>query len=125
MNVAVTSNLTPRHARAPRNQRAIGYVPQNPPSNTTLIASLTLAGLGPAMLLPGATDRAAFEAYVGHVLCPALGPEQIVILDNLSAHYSLRVQQLAAACQCELWFLPSYSPDLSPIERAFAKLKQA
>lgn len=118
-------NLTPRYARAPRNQRAIGYVPRNTPPNTTLIASLTLTGLGPAMLLPGATDRVAFEAYVEHVLCPALRPGQIVMLDNLSAHHSVRVRQLVAARQCELWFLPSYSPDLSPIELAFAKLKQA
>jgi transposase len=118
-------NLTPRYARAPRGQRAIGYVPRNTPPNTTLIASLTLAGLGPAMILPGATDRVAFEAYIEQVLVPALRPGQIVILDNLSAHRSARVQRLLAACQCELWFLPSYSPDLSPIELAFAKLKQA
>ncbi len=118
-------NLTPRYARAPRGQRAIGYVPRNTPPNTTLIASLTLAGLGPAMLLPGATDRLAFEAYVEQVLAPVLRPGQIVILDNLSAHHSARVQRLVARRQCELWFLPSYSPDLSPIEPAFAKLKQA
>ncbi len=118
-------NLTPRYARAPRGQRAIGYVPRNTPPNTTLIASLTLAGLGPAMLLPGATDRLAFEAYIEQVLAPALHPGQIVILDNLSAHHSAKVQRLVAARQCELWFLPSYSPDLSPIEPAFAKLKQA
>ncbi len=120
-----TLNLTPRYARAPRGQRALGYVPRNTPPNTTLIASLTLDGLGPAMIVPGATDRVAFEAYVEHVLVPALRPGQIVILDNLSAHHSARVQQLVAACHCHLWFLPSYSPDLSPIELAFAKLKQA
>ena len=118
-------NLTPRYARAPRGQRAIGYVPRNTPPNTTLIASLTLQGMGPALLLPGATDRLAFEAYVEHCLAPALRPGQIVILDNLSAHHSARVHQLVAAKQCELWFLPSYSPDFSPIEPAFAKLKQA
>lgn len=76
------------------------------------------------MLLRGATDRLAFEAYVEQVLAPALRPGQIVLLDNLSAHHSVRVRQLVAARQCELWFLPSYSPDLSPIEPAFAKLKQ-
>jgi transposase len=118
-------NLTPRYARAPCGQRAIGYVPRNTPPNTTLIASLTLDGLGPAMILPGATDRLAFEAYIEHFLVPTLRPGQIVILDNLSAHRGVRVHQLVAARQCELWFLPSYSPDLSPIEPAFAKLKQA
>ena len=55
-------NLTPRYARAPRGERALGYVPRNTPPTTTLIASLTLQGIGPAFLLPGATDRLAFEA---------------------------------------------------------------
>lgn len=118
-------NLTPRYARAPHGQRAIGYVPRNTPPNTTLIASLTLAGLGPALLLPGATDRWAVEAYVEQVRAPALRPGQLVILDNLSAHHSARAQRLVAARACEVWFLPSYSPDLYPIEAAFAKLKQA
>jgi transposase len=118
-------NLTPRYARAPCGERAVGYVPRNTPPNTTLIASLTLHGLGPALLLPGATDRLAFEAYVEQVLAPVLRPGQLIVLDNLSAHHSARVHHLIAAKQCELWFLPSYSPDLSPIEPAFAKLKQA
>lgn len=117
-------NLTPRYARAPRGARAVGAVPRNTPPNTTLIASLTLTGLGPAMLLPGATDRLAFETYVEHVLAPALRPGQIVVLDNLSAHHSANVQRIITARQCEVWFLPSYSPDFSPIELAFAKLKQ-
>lgn len=118
-------NLTPRYARAPRGQRAIGYVPRNTPPNTTLIASLTLQGMGPALIVPGATDRFAFETYVEQILAPALRPGQVVVMDNLSVHHRTRVHQLIAARQCEVWFLPSYSPDLSPIEPAFAKLKQA
>ena len=118
-------NLTPRYARAPRGQRAYGYVPRNTPPNTTLIASLTTAGMGPALLLTGATDTAAFEVYVEQVLAPSLVPGKIVILDNLSAHQSGRVRELIAARGCELWYLPSYSPDLSPIEAAFSKLKEA
>jgi transposase len=116
-------NLTPRYARAPRKERAYGSVPRNTPPNTTLIASLTLQGMGPAMVLPGATDTLAFEAYVCHVLAPMLRPGQIVVLDNLSAHKSARVAEAIAARGCELWFFPSYSPDFSPIEQAFAKLK--
>lgn len=77
------------------------------------------------MILPGATDRLAFEVYVEQVLVPALRPGQIVILDNLSAHHGAKVRRLVEARQCELWFLPSYSPDFSPIELAFAKLKQS
>lgn len=116
-------NLTPRYGRAPRGQRAVGTVPRNTPPNTTLIASLTTAGMGPALLLAGATDRLAFETFVAQVLAPSLRPGQIVVLDNLSAHQGDRVRDLIEAQDCHLWFLPPYSPDLSPIEEAFAKLK--
>lgn len=118
-------NLTPRYARAPRGQRAFGQVPRNTPPNTTVIATLTLQGIGPSILLPGATDGLAFEAYIEQVLAPTLRVGQIVILDNLSVHRSARVAKLIQARDCELWFLPSYSPDFSPIEQAFAKFKQA
>lgn len=118
-------NLTPRYGRAPRGQRAVGTVPRNTPPNTTLIASLTTAGMGPAKLLPGATDTAAFMTYLEQLLAPkpALRPGQIVVLDNLSAHQGDRVRAAIEARGCQLWFLPLYSPDLSPIEEAFAKLK--
>lgn len=116
-------NLTPRYARAPRSERAVGRVPRNTPPNTTLIASLTLAGIGPSLILPGATDSLAMQTYVEQVLVPALRPGMIVVMDNLSAHKGTRVKELIVACGCELWFLPSYSPDFSPIEQAFAKLK--
>lgn len=118
-------NLTPRYGRAPRGKRAVGSVPRNTPPNTTLIASLTLSGIGPALLLPGATDGHAFETYVAQVLAPALRPGHIVVLDNLSVHHKACVEQLIRARGAELWFLPSYSPDFSPIEAAFAKLKTA
>lgn len=118
-------NLTPLYARAPHNERASGSIPRNTPATTTLMASLSLDGLGPALILPGATDRLAMEAYVEHVLAPSLREGQVVLMDNLSAHKGTRVAELIRARGCELWFLPSYSPDLSPIEQAFAKLKAA
>jgi transposase len=116
-------NLTPRYARAPRGERAYGHVPRNTEANTSVIASLSTGGMGPAMLLTGATDTAAFAAYVAQVLAPTLVPGKIVVMDNLSAHKSERVRLLIEARGCELWFLPAYSPDLSPIEEAFSKLK--
>jgi len=116
-------NLTRLYARAPRGQRAYGTIPRNTPRNTTLIAALTTAGMGPAMLLEGATDTAAFEAYIEHFLAPSLVPGQIVLMDNLSAHKGARTRALIAARGCELWYLPAYSPDFSPIEHAFSKLK--
>ncbi len=117
-------DLTPRYARAPRGQRAHDSAPRNTPINTTVIATLTSAGMGPTMLLDGATDPLAFLAYCEHLLVPALTPGQIVVMDNLAAHRNRRVRELIEAAGCELWYLPPYSPDLSPIELAFSKLKE-
>jgi transposase len=100
-----------------------GRIPRNTPPNTTLIAAMTPDGMGAAMVVDGATDTTAFEVYVEHFLVPTLTHGQVVVLDNLRAHKSARVQTLIAAAGCELWYLPSYSPDLSPIEEAYAKLK--
>lgn len=116
-------NLTPLYARARRGERAYGKVPRTTAKNTTLIASLTTAGLGPAMTLEGATDTAAFVVYIEQVLGPALVPGQVVVMDNLAAHKDEWVRAAIEARGCELWYLPAYSPDLSPIEEAFSKLK--
>lgn len=116
-------NLTPIYARAPKGERALGSVPRNTEKNTTLIASLTTHGIGPAMLLDGGTDTAAFDVYVEQVLAPVLVPGQIVVLDNLSAHKSERTRQIIEARGCTIQYLPAYSPDLSPIEEAFSNLK--
>jgi transposase len=116
-------NLTPIYARAPRGERAYGRVPRNTEKNTTLIASMTTAGLGPAMTLEGATDTPAFAVYIEQVLGPTLLPGQVVVMDNLAAHKDERVRAAIEGRGCALWYLPAYSPDLSPIEEAFAKLK--
>jgi transposase len=115
--------MTPLYAYAPRGKRAIGKVPRNYGAIMTLIASLSLDGMGPAFILDGAADSAAFEIYVEQILVPSLRPGQIVVLDNLSIHLGPRVKQAIEACGCRLLFLPAYSPDLSPIEEAFSKLK--
>ena len=115
--------MTPLYAYAPKGQRAIGSVPRNYGASMTLIASLSLAGMGEALILDGAADGAAFELYIEQMLAPSLRPGQIVILDNLSIHLGARVKQAIEARGCRLLFLPAYSPDLSPIEEAFSKLK--
>lgn len=84
---------------------------------------MTTTGMGAAMVVDGATDTRTFEVYVEHFLVPSLTPGTVVVLDNLSAHKSRRVHSLIAGASCELWYLPAYSPDLSPIEEAFSKLK--
>jgi transposase len=116
-------NLTPRYARSPRGERAYGTAPRNTAANTTLIASMSTTGMGEALVLTGATDAGAFVTYVEQVLGPTLTPGKVVVLDNLSAHKDKRVQAAIEARGCALWYLPAYSPDLSPIEEAFAKLK--
>ena len=118
-----TSNLTPTYARAPRGQRAHGAVPRTTPMNTTLIASMRTVGMGAALVRTGATTPAACVAYVEHVLGPTLTPGTVGVVDNLSAHKDKRVRAAGEARGGEVWYLPAYSPDLSPIEEAVAKRK--
>jgi len=115
--------LTPRYGRAPKGQRAIESVPGNRGKNTTLIASLSLEGIGASMIIEGAANAVAFEAYVEHILVPSLVKGQIVVMDNLRVHKSARVRHLIEEQGCQLLFLPAYSPDFSPIEEAFSKVK--
>jgi transposase len=77
-------------------------------------------GMGPC-LVAGATTKAVFEVYVEQVLLPSLSPEQV--MDNLAAHKGERVRELVEGRGCEVLFLPPYSPDFSPIEEAFLKIK--
>jgi transposase len=71
----------------------------------------------------GATTREVFETYLERVLAPTLGPGQVVVMDNLSAHKGGRVKQIIEGRGCELLYLPPYSPDFNPIEQAFSKVK--
>jgi transposase len=115
--------LTPLYGWAPQGKRAHGSVPRNRGKNMTLLASLSLSGIGAAMIIEGSVNAAAFEAYVEHLLAPSLTAGQVVVLDNLSAHKGARVRQLIEERGCELLFLPAYSPDYSPIEETFSKVK--
>ena len=119
------TSMTRLRARAPRGKRAYGEVPRNRGKNTTLIAAITLEGaMGESMTMEGATDAEAFEAYVEHFLAPSLCTGQVVVLDRLGAHRTEKIRELVEARGAELLFLPSYSPDLNPIEEAFSKIKQ-
>lgn len=112
-------------SRAPRGERAYGKVPRNRGKNLTLIASMDLHGMGEAMCIRGGTDAGVFEAYVERILAPTLSEGQVVVMDNLGAHRPGRVRELIEARGAELVYLPPYSPDLSPIEEAFSKIKNA
>jgi transposase len=115
--------MTPAYARAPRGERAHATTLRNYGSNVSLIAAMTLQGMGPAMSLEGSVDTTAFETYIQHCLLPMLQPGQIILMDNLSSHKGARVQALLEAHGCAVLFLPAYSPDLTPIEEAFSKIK--
>ena len=110
-------------ARAPRGQRAYGKVPRNRGKNLTLIASMSLHGMGGTMVVEGSTDAEAFEVYVEHFLAPTLQQGQVVVFDNLGAHKPQRIRELIEARGAQVLFLPSYSPDFNPIEEAFSKIK--
>lgn len=114
---------TPTHARAPRGQRAYASAPRNRGENKTVLAALSLAGVGPTMRFDGPMTTGRFEGDVRHVLAPTLRPGQIVVADNLTAHHSERARDAIEARGAHFWHLPAYSPDFNPIEEAFSKLK--
>ena len=98
-------------------------MPRNRGPVTTLIGGVSLTGMSPAMTVEGGTDTAVFATYLEKVLLPSLRPGQVVVVDNVGAHQPERIRELVAAAGCELVFLPAYSPDLSPVEEAFSKIK--
>jgi transposase len=115
--------LTRLYGRAPRGKRIKDTVPRKRGKNVTMVTDLSLRGLGEAFLLDGAVNGDIFEAYLEHILQPTLVSGEIVLMDNLSAHKGQKVRELIEAQGCQLLFLPAYSPDLSPIEEAFSKVK--
>ena len=117
------TSFAPLYAYAPRGKRASFKVPRNRGKNTTLVASIGQEGMGPSMAVEGSMTREVFEAYAEHFLAPELRPGQAVVMDNLGAHKGERVRELIGARGCGLLYLPPYSPDLNPIEEAFAKVK--
>jgi transposase len=99
-------------------------VPRNRGKNQTFIALITIEGrIGEALSIKGATDAELFETYVEAFLAPTLKVGQVVVLDGLGAHRTNRVREVIEERGAELLFLPSYSPDLNPIEEAFSKIK--
>jgi transposase len=121
--MGTNTSLSVLRAWSRRGQRAYCSMPRNLGPNTTLLSSMTTEGMGPSLAVEGTTTGAVFEAYVERVLSPMLCPGQIVVMDNLSAHKGERVRELIEARGCEVLYLPPYSPDLNPIEEAFAKIK--
>jgi transposase len=120
---STNTSLSPIYGWSRRGSRVCFEVPRNWGANVTLVSSMSLEGMGPSLAVEGATTKVVFEAYLERVLAPALRPGQIVVMDNLTSHKGPRVRELIEGRGCELLYLPPYSPDLNPIEEAFAKLK--
>jgi transposase len=121
------SGLSTKMARlrgwAPKGERCRAAIPHGHWKTVTFVGGLTLAGFVAPMLLDGPMDGECFLAWVEQMLVPILRPGDIVIMDNLAAHKVAGVRQAIEARSAELRYLPPYSPDLNPIENAFAKLK--
>ncbi len=116
-------NMSRTYARSPRGERAYSSGSYHPGQRTNLIAALSTSGMQAPWLVTGSVDTATFITYVKYVLCPTLLPGQLVVLDNYSIHTDNRIRELIEAKDCKLLFLPTYSPDLMPIENAFSKIK--
>lgn len=108
---------------APKGQRCLAAIPHGHWKTVTFVGGLTVDGFIAPMLLDGPMDGEVFRAWCEQMLAPALRPGHIVIMDNLAAHKVDGIRQAIEACGATLLYLPPYSPDLNPIENAFAKLK--
>ena len=118
------TSLAPVYGYSPKGERLKLSVPRNRGKNTTLLASITLEGMGPSLAVEGSTTAEVFEAYLEHVLLAELHKGQVVVMDSLPAHKPKRVRELIERGGCQLLYLPGYSPDYNPIEEAFSKIKQ-
>jgi transposase len=118
-----TTNMTRICGRAKKGERLLAPVPHGHWKTTTFIGALRCDGLTAPMVVDGPVNGDIFRAYVEQVLVPTLKPGDIVVMDNLQSHKVEGVRTAIEAVGAELRYLPPYSPDLNPIEQAFAKLK--
>jgi transposase len=119
----VTTAMTPAYAWSPRNERAHSSAP-GAWESVTVIAALGLDGVRAPLMFPGSTNAATFESYIEGVLVPALHEGDVVIFDNLSAHLGPAVAEAIEGAGARVLPLPPYSPDYTPIEEMFSKVKE-
>src|SRR5512144_2046426 len=117
--------LTRLYGRAPRGQRAVGSTPINYGENISLIGALGFSGLEAPMMIAGAIDGDVFRVWIEQGLCPTLVTGDIVVMDNLQAHKVRGIREAIEGGGARLIYLPPYSPDLSPIEACWSKIKTA
>jgi transposase len=115
--------LTRAYGRAARGERVNQSVPRNHGKGVSLIGSLGLRGLLAPLSIEGAVDTVVFDSYVSELLVCELRPKDIVLLDNLPVHQASQVEQAVTSVKAEVLWLPAYSPDFSPIENCWSKVK--
>ena len=121
---AVNTAMTPTHGRSPRGERVHDSMPRSYGEQTSLIGALSFGrGLLAVMTLTGAVDTLAFDAYLARVLAPCLRKGDVVVLDNLNVHKASQVAAVAEARGARVLWLAPYSPDFSPIEQCWSKIK--
>jgi transposase len=120
----VSTQMTRRYARSPRGRRIHESTPEGNWKILTILGAMSLGGMIATMTIEAATDAEIFLTYLDRVLCPKLRAGDVVVMDNLSSHKVAGVRERIEAAGAELLYLPPYSPDLNPIEKAWAKLKQ-
>jgi transposase len=119
------TNMARLYGRAARGLRLLAPVPHGHWKVTTLVAGLRCSGITAPCVFDGAINGERFRAYVEQILAPTLRRDDVVLLDNLSSHKAAGVVEAITAQGAQLVYLPPYSPDLNPIEQAFAKFKAA
>jgi transposase len=120
----VTTSMTRLYARGTGGGRIHEATPGGHWKIMTILGAMSLRGMVATMTIEEPTDTDIFLAYVEHLLYPVLKPGDVVVMDNLSAHKAPAVRQWIEKAGAEVLYLPPYSPDLNPIEKAWAKLKQ-
>jgi transposase len=120
----VSTQMTRLYARCTGGQRIHETTPDGRWKILTILGAISTRGMIATMTIEAATDREIFLAYLDHVLCPQLRPGDVVVMDNLSSHKVAGVRERIETAGAELLYLPPYSPDLNPIEKAWSKLKQ-
>jgi transposase len=122
----VLTGMARLYGRSPRGTRALGKVPHGHWTRLSVLGALGREGMLAAMSVQAATDGAVFHAYLERVLLPELRrtkPDAVLVMDNLGVHKTPKVRELLDGSGFPYRYLPSYSPDLSPIEPAWAQVK--
>jgi len=115
--------MTRLYGRAPRGERVSECVPRNYGESISVLGALSVSGVRAAMTVDGAVDTLCFDAFITQILVPQLHSGDVVVLDNLNVHKASQIEAAAEAVGASVLWLPAYSPDMTPIEQCWSKIK--